>query len=174
MGENFGFIHDKLDIKILVLFILSRMTEPITYEAMTELAMCDGGVSFFVYADCVVELIKTGHVEFSDEKYSLTVKGAYISRITENSLPISVRAKADKLAAAKRTAINRNSMLKTSHEPAPDGGYMTDMIMSDGVSDIISLRMYTLNERQALKLEQGFRKNAETIYNALIKAILNE
>ena len=39
-----GFIHDKLDIKLLVLYILDRAAAPIDFATLTDLSMCDGGV----------------------------------------------------------------------------------------------------------------------------------
>jgi hypothetical protein len=174
MNGSFGFIHEKLDIKILILFILYRMPEPITFDTLTELAMCDGGICYFDYADCVAELVMTEHVRLEDGRYSLTGKGVRNSEITENCLPFTVRMEAEKSTSAMRTAINRNSMIKTSHEPGPSGGFQANLSMSDGIGDIITIKLHTANERQALAIEKGFRMNAENIYNALIEAMLGE
>ncbi|MDR0491495.1 MAG: DUF4364 family protein [Oscillospiraceae bacterium] len=174
MTGNFGFIHDKLDIKILILFILRRMHEPITFGVLTELAMCDGGISYFDFADCVAELVKTEHVRLKENKYSLTKKGSRNSEITENNLPFSVRTEAEKSTSAMRTMLNRNSMIKTSHEAGSNGEYVADLSLSDGIGDIVSIRLFATNERQAVAIERGFRKNAESIYSTLIDAILEE
>ena len=47
MNERFGFIHDKLDIKILILFILQRLYAPISMDTLAELTLCDDGISYF-------------------------------------------------------------------------------------------------------------------------------
>ena len=36
-----GFIHDKLEIKFLILYIAARVSEPLPPEGMQELTMCD-------------------------------------------------------------------------------------------------------------------------------------
>ena len=39
-----GFIHDKLEIKFLILYITARVIEPIPFDTGWDLAMCDEGV----------------------------------------------------------------------------------------------------------------------------------
>ena len=56
MKRQFGFIHEKLEIKILILFILRHMSEPISFDVLTELTMCDDGIGYFDYMECVAEL----------------------------------------------------------------------------------------------------------------------
>ena len=51
-----GFIHDKLDIKLLVLYIMSRVVAPIEFATLTDLVLCDDGIDYFDYAECVAEL----------------------------------------------------------------------------------------------------------------------
>jgi len=169
---NFGFIHEKIEIKVLILFVLRRLQEPVTLDVLTELTMCDGGISYFDFTDCVAELVKTGHVRFEDDKYSLTRKGERNGEITESNLPYSVRAKAENSAGGVRSAQNRNALIKTSSECSPDGGCEVFLSLSDGIGDIVSIKLFAANEQQARALENGFRKNAEGIYNALIELII--
>lgn len=172
MKGNFGFIHEKIDIKVLILFILRRLPGPVTFNELTELTLCDDGISYFDYSECVTELVKTEHILLEGEKYSLTAKGARNGEILENSLPFSVRMYADNHTSRFRTKMDRNSMIRTAHESDTDGSHNVSLTLSDGVGDIISLKLFTVNEQQAQELENGFRKNAESIYNALIEMIL--
>ena len=67
--ERFGFIHEKLDIKILILFILRRLPGVVDPETLGELCQCDGGIGYFDYSDCLSELVETGHIEEHEEGY---------------------------------------------------------------------------------------------------------
>ena len=51
MIKSFGFIHEKLEIKVLILFILRRLPEPILLDDLIELAMCDDGISYFEFME---------------------------------------------------------------------------------------------------------------------------
>ena len=41
---KYGFIHDKLDIKMLVLYLLDRAAGPISPDLLTELSLRHNGV----------------------------------------------------------------------------------------------------------------------------------
>lgn len=174
MEERFGFIHDKLDIKILILFILRRLPQPVTFDTLGELTFCDEGISYFDFAECVSELVATEHINTDGHTYSLTDKGIRNSDITENSIPFSVRAKAEKKASDLSFLLNRKSMISASYSIRRKGGYSVELSLSDGISEIIALKLYAVSEAQAQALEDGFTKNAEDIYNKVIKLILED
>ena len=71
-----GFIHEKLDIKILILYILRRLPGTVDPETLAELCQCDSGVGYFDYSDCRADLVDTGHITESEEGYCITEKGA--------------------------------------------------------------------------------------------------
>ena len=172
MAEYYGFIHEKVEIKILILFILRRLPNPVTFIELSQLTTCDSGFSYFDYADCVADLIKTEHIKLEDDTYKITAKGERNSKVTENDLPFSVRMKAEKLAYDMRTAMNRNSMIKTAHDTNPDGEITVRLSLSDGVGDVVSMNLLAMSEKQAFDFENGFRNNAERIYHELVKLII--
>jgi len=172
LAGNFGFIHEKLEIKILILYVLRFLREPADFDALAELAMCDDGISYFDFSECAAELVETGHLKLEGNKYFLTHKGVRNGEATENSLPYSVRAKAEEGISLHRAAKIRNTMIKTSSERNPEGGCSVSLSLSDGVGEIVAMQLFAANEKQARGLEYGFRRNAESAYSALIGAIL--
>jgi len=174
MERRFGFIHDKLDIKILILFILRRMSEPVTLDKLAELTLCDDGISYFDFAECVSELVSTGHIAADGDSYTITEKGVRNGTVTENGLPYSVRVKAEKSAAAANAQLRRQSMITASRSIRRGGGYTVDLGLSDGIGEILSLELYAANEAQAVALENGFRDRAESLFNTIIETLLKK
>jgi hypothetical protein len=172
MEDRHGFIHEKLDIKILILFILCRLPEPVTFDKLSELVLIDEGITYFDFAECVSELVATEHVMSDGHTYQITDKGKRNGEITENSLPFSVRVKAEKNAADLRNQLMRKSMISSSQSIRRKGGYTVDLALSDGIGEIVSMKLYAVSQGQAQALEEGFIKNAEDIYNKLIGLIL--
>jgi len=170
--DNFGFIHNKLEIKLLILYVLRRLPEPISFDVLAELVMCDDGISYFDFTQCVSDLVDNENLFFVDDMYSLTKKGVRNSVVTEVNLPYSVRAKVEESTSALRTAMNRSAMIKTSHSVEEDSGCKVTLALADGVGEIVKVELFAANEKQAIALENGFRKNAEKIYNNLIEMIL--
>ena len=69
-----SFIHDKLEIKFLILYIAARVSEPIPIEGMQELTLCDSGIDYFSFSECLSDLVHTEHLTLSDSGlYTTTV-----------------------------------------------------------------------------------------------------
>ena len=98
--ERLGFIHEKLDIKILILFLLRRLpgaVAPIDLQDLTQ--QCDEGFGYFEYSDCLAELIENGLINEEEDGLRISAKGASAGETVESSLPYSVRKKAEKIIA---------------------------------------------------------------------------
>jgi hypothetical protein len=172
MTHNYGFIHEKTEIKILILFIMRRLMEPVTLDALSDLVLRDEGIHYFDYADSLAELVKSGHLSVDGKTCSLTAKGARNGSITETNLPNSVRMDAENAVTGYRAQLVRNSMVEASHADNPGGGCTVKLTLADKSGGIFSLEMYASDEVHAQCLEEGFHQNAEKVYNALLGAIL--
>lgn len=172
--EHLGFIRDKLDIKILILYILEKLPKPVEAVTLSDLALFDGGFTWFDYTDCLAELIKTGHVTETSGRYAITDKGRRNVDTVYTSLPYTVRAKAERLTAPVAAAMRRASMIETDIEPGPKGERCVSMRLSDGVGEIISMRLAVPDEKQAKAIEKRFRAGAEDIYNQIVEILTAE
>lgn len=171
--ENFGFIHDKLDIKILILYILEKLPGPVDPVVLSDLTLLDGGFTWFDYTDCLAELVQTEHVTDADGRYEITEKGRRNVGYVGTSLPYSVRAKADRLTAPVAAAMRRARQIETVTETAKDGSAAVSLRLSDGVGEVIAMRLAVPDEAAGQAIEQRFQKSAEAIYNRIL-AILTE
>lgn len=172
--ENFGFIRDKLDIKILILFILQRLPETVDAETLANLVMCDDGVGYFDYAQALSELADTGHVEEPDGGYRITEKGIRNGSTIESSIAYSVRIKAERAAQAVAARMKRNAMIHTEHSLSAEGAVTVELGLADGVGDIAQLRLLVDSPEQAEKIEKNFRENAEKYYNSMIEMLTSD
>lgn len=172
LENRFGFIREKIDIKILILYVLSRCRFPADNDQLSEMVMCDDGVSYFDYAECLDELIGSGHVECTDGRYLITEKGRSNGIVTESSVPFSVRKKATQLTNQFNSAEARKSKIVTEVTQNPGGGFDLHFSLSDGVVQIIDVRMFADDKKQADMLISGFRRKAEAAYNAFVQTLL--
>jgi hypothetical protein len=169
--DNLGFIHEKLDIKILILFILRRLPGAVDPDTLAELTFCDDGINYFDYAECLSELVDTGHVEHTEHSYKITEKGDRNGGTIESSIPYSVRKKAEKKVAQVAAAMRRNSMIKTHHSISPEGACTVELGLSDDYGQIISIQALVSGEEQAQCMEENFREKAEQLYGQIVELI---
>ena len=63
MEQRFGFIHDEMELKVLILYVLRKVNMPVPRNELTDLVLlCDDGIGYFEFAECLYDLIRTGHI----------------------------------------------------------------------------------------------------------------
>jgi len=175
---QYGFIRDKLQVKFLVLFILNQLKQPISFSDLAEISMCDKAVGYFEFSDAAAELLASGHMEkIQDgefaELFSITKKGAQNASISESSLPYAVRMAAQRSMLAVLSRIRREASVQTKITENDDE-LTVACSLSDDQSRLISVELLVANPQQAALIEQNFKQNAVSIYNAVIGAMLKD
>lgn len=170
--EYHGVLREKLDIKLLLLFILRRLPGSVKGELLSDLCLVYGRIGYFEYAECLGELMDAGHVEQSIEGFRITDKGDRNCAIVESSLPYSIRSALEKTLKPLAEDMRRLNMIQTDHFTGDDG-CQVELKLSDGVSSILEIRILCSGEEQAVKMEQLFRQRAESTYHKIIE-VLNE
>lgn len=165
--DNFGFIHDRVDIKILILFVLRRLPAPIDPESLADLILIDGGINYFEYKQCLNELITTQQIEESKNGCAITARGREDGEALETSIPYSVRMHAEEALASVAKAMQRDALIRAEHS-STESGIIVRLSLSDGVGDIFDLKILAGDEEQAKKIEKNFKKDAEGFYGRFI------
>lgn len=167
-----GFIHDKLDIKLLILYILSRVTAPIDLPTLTDLALCDAGVDYFLFAESVSELVESGHLTLENDVYAITEKGRSHGEITESSLPYSVRLKCDRALSQLNKQLRRNAQVRSRLLPREDGAYTLQLALDDNEGSLFSLELLVATEEQGKHISGRFQAAPDKIYNDILTVLL--
>ena len=113
--EPLGYLHDKMDVKVLVLFILSRIDSPLRLEDLYEVAYQDDSLNYFTLVESLGELQESGHITADAEgRYYITEKGRTQGSYVEDSLAVPV---VQKVSQATRAS---GSFFKISSSIASD------------------------------------------------------
>lgn len=167
-----GFIRDKLEIKFLILYIAARAAQPLNMAQMQDLTMCDDGIDYFAFSECLNNLVKTEHLRMTeDDCYAITAKGLHNSEICETSLPYSVRMRADKRVAACNKELLREAQVRARVTQRENGTYTVDLSLSDDLDNLMHLEVMVATEAMASDLAARFRKNPEHVYTAVLSAL---
>lgn len=167
-----GFIHDKLDIKFLVLYLMARTAAPISLDTLTGLALCDEGVDYFLFAQSVSELLESGHLALEQERYTITEKGRKNGAVWEESLPVSVRRKCDQNLSALNARLRRDAQVRAETLPREEGGFTVRLALDDDHGALMQLECFAASQEQASRLSRGFLARPELVYNAILSTLL--
>ena len=168
--ENHGVLREKLDIKLLLLYILRRLPGECRGETLSELVLEHGGVGYFEYAECLGELIDTDHVKSSLQGFSITEKGDRNCEIVESSLPYTLRTRLSAELKPLAESMRRSAMITARHSVGEEG-CKVELGLSDGAGSILEMRLLCAGEEQAARIEERFRGSAEEYYNRIMELL---
>lgn len=169
-----GFIHGKLDIKMLTLYLLSHVAAPIDFATLTDLAMCDDGVDYFLFAEGVSELLESGHAEKNGEFYIATEKGRRNSADLESSLPAVIRKRCDQRLAPLNAALKRKALVRSEVLPLSDGSVSVRLTLTDGQLELFSLSLLAASQEDGDAIAQRFSEHPDRVYNGILGVLLSE
>ena len=173
--RRLGFIHDMLDVKVLILFVMARVTYPVDIQQIYELCYQDECLSYFDVCTAVPEMVKSGHLkEAEGQGYVITEKGRGDGSLTEDSIAFTVKQKAENAVARFNRQIRRSSFVKTQIIPRDSGDYSVIMALDDEMGNLMTLELLAPDQRQAVRLGKLFEKKAEAVYNLTMAELLDE
>lgn len=173
--QRLGFIHDMMDVKVLILFVMSKVSYPVTIQQLYELCYQDDCLSYFDVCTAVPEMVASGHLEKAEEDcYRITEKGRSDCALTEDSIAFTVRQRSENAVARFNRQLRRNNFVKTQVIPRETGDFSVMMALDDEVGNLMTLELLAPNQRQAVRLSKLFEKKAEEVYNMTMAVLLDE
>ena len=173
--QRLGFIHDMLDVKILILFVMSRVSYPVSTGEIYELCYQDDCLSYFDVCTAIPEMVKSGHLkEVETDKFEITEKGRADGSLTEDSIAFTVKQRAENAVAKYNRQIRRSSFVKTQVIPRESGDFSVIMALDDEVGNLMTLELVAPDQRQAVRLSKLFEKKAEMVYNLTMAELLDD
>ena len=172
--QRVGFIHDMMDVKILILFVATRVQYPMTAQEVYELCYQDECLSYFDVCTALPEMVASGHMEqMGDERYAITEKGRADGRLTEDSLAFTVKQRAENAIDKFNRQLRRRSFVKSQIVPRDSGDFSVVMSLDDEAGNLMTLELLAPNQRQALRLGRLFEEKAELTYNLIMTQLLD-
>ena len=173
--QRLGFIHDMMDVKVLILFVTARSNYPMSIQEIYETCYVDDCLSYFDVCTAVPEMVKSGHLlSVADEKYEITPKGKETGALTEDSIAFTVKQRAENAVSRFNRQIRRSSFVRTQVVQRDGGDYSVIMALDDEMGNLMTLELLAPNQRQAVRLGKLFEKKAEEIYNLTMTELLDE
>ena len=173
--QRLGFIHDMMDVKVLLLFVAARANYPMTMQELYEVSYQDDCLSYFDVCTAIPEMVQTGHLEQQeDERILITDKGRQTAELTEDSIAYTVKRRAENAVARFNRQLRRSSFVKTQIVPAQDGQVNVIMTLDDEKGKLMTLELQAPDQRQGVRLSKLFEQKAESLYSLIMMDLLDE
>ena len=171
--QRVGFIHDMMDVKVLILFVVSRSNYPMTVQQIYELCYQDDCLSYFDVCTAIPEMVASGHLEVVDnEFYTVTEKGRRDGELTADSIAFTVKQRAENAVAGFNRQLRRSSYVKSRVIPRDNGESSVILTLDDETGSLMTLELMAPDQRQAVRLGRLFEKKADVIYNLIMNELL--
>lgn len=172
--QRLGFIHDIVDVKVLILFVMARSQYPMTLQELYEVCYQDDCLSYFDVCTAVPQMVESGHLqEVETDRYAITEKGRQDGALMENAVAFTVKQRAEDAVDSYNRQLRRSSYVKTQQIARENGEYSVEITLDDDMGTLMKLELSAPNQRQALRLSKLLEKKAETIYNLTMEELLS-
>ena len=173
--KRLGFIHDMMDVKVLILFVMARCNYPLTNQEVYELCYQDDCLSYFDVCQALPEMVASGHLkQLEGERYEITDSGREDGKLTEDSIVYTVRQKAENAVSRFNRQLRRSSFVKTQIIPREGGDCSVIMSLDDEMGNLMTLERLAPDRRQAVRLGKLFEQKAEDVYKMTMTVLLDD
>ena len=163
--EPLGYLHNKMDVKVLVLFILSRIDSPLRLEDLYEVAYQDDSLNYFTLVESIGELQSSGHITAdADGRYYITDECLTHGSYVDDSPAVPVVHKVSAAIADKINQLHRDSMLTADTHQDENGRWIASVHYRDGDMPMLSLSLMAPNEEVGKAMAENMKRSIAQLY----------
>ena len=175
-GVEPGGLRSKDEIRILICYLLSSVSAPLTKDDILSIMQENGFANYFEVTDSLSELTANGNLLCSEDPvplYTAPGQGKMVAAQLDKALPLSVREKAvaaalNLLARAKRERENKVEIEKIS------AGYQVTCHVSGGEVELMRFTLYAPDEKQAKMIKRNFHQSPELVYQVMLSLVTGQ
>jgi len=166
-----GLIHNELELKTYLLFILKNCPEPLSLNSLTGLTM-DRVKNYFEFIQALSELTSAGLVleEGADRCFHITAQGRQTLEAVVDSLPYSTRLHTLQDISVLLAKMERSAYVGAATTENADGSAVTLTLKADH-GQFFSLELLLDDNKKALAIERNFSVHAEKIYSEILDVL---
>ena len=173
--QGFGFVHDMLDVKILILFVTVRVKFPLTKQEIYELCFQDDSLSYINVYAAIPEMVESGHLEETEDgRYVITEKGREQEAVTADGLAFTVRRDVETAVERYNSEHRRQNKVSTQLLPRENGEFGVLLQLEDAFGALMKLELMAPNQSQAILMSKRLENCAELMYDLVITSLWDD
>ena len=174
-GSPQGYLHKKLDVKLLILFILARVDTPMPAQDLYEVAYQDESLNYFTFQECLPELVTSGHLKVDEQnRYTITELGRQQGAQVEDSLAVPVVNKVSLAIDELRIRLRRAHNVTAEAEQDENGAHYAVLRYRDDGRLLMTLSLLAPDERVARSMAENLLRGADALYRDSMKQAIRD
>lgn len=163
-------ITDLTEIKLILLYVINNLEEPIQIKNITDVIMQHSLVNYFTLlqylSDLTLNDYVTKNITEGKETYKLSQKGKQVLSFFEKKLPFSVRKL---LLPGTGSASHKNSsFISADYYPTNKNEFMAECKIVENNSPLFEIKLAVGSMKQAQRICAFFTEKYEEIYDDII------
>ncbi|MDR1674521.1 MAG: DUF4364 family protein [Oscillospiraceae bacterium] len=163
-------------IKVLICYVLYKIEMPAADSQLREVIVGSGAVNYFFYTDALDGLVRHNSISVDlqngENVYTLEEKGRLCAETLKSHVPKLFRDRVIEKAVRYFTKVRNRENITVEYEKAGNG-YTVVFKCNDNVNDLIDLKFFAPDEKQAKLLSDNIERNPLGFYTDLIALALH-
>lgn len=164
--------------KLLLLYILETIKNPISNSQLTELILENNLLNYFTLQQYISELVESNFASYTDmnDKKLLKITDRGISVLSFFSSRVSKEKKellSEKIKE-KYDLFKKELTIQSDYTPLSDDNFLVELKAFEGKDVLMDLKLSVATKKQATTLCNKWQKNSSETYNSILNVLLKE
>ena len=158
--------------KALILYVLNKVSEPITNDALLKLLISIDNMNYFYFQQFLLDLLENSYI-FKDENnlYEITEEGKKSLELVKDIIPGITKFKVDNTFKETLGEIKNEVSITTEFIPLNEKEYNVECKITENNQVLFKIELFAGTHEQAKKIAENWKNNAQEIYPEILNII---
>ena len=158
--------------KALILYILNKVSKPISNEALLKLTISIDNMNYFYFQQFLLDLLDNKYIinytKNEESLYELTKEGKDALKLIKDIIPGITKFKVDNTFKDTLNVFENKISITSDFIPINENEYNIKCKIVDNNQTLFELQLYAGSREQAKLISDNWNKNADKIYPQIL------
>jgi len=168
-------LKELTEAKLIILYILEQINMPLSHTQLTEIAMKDSLMNYFIFHQYLSELVNGNQIRVTEQNgkqvYTITPEGKQTLEFFGNRISFTIREKILKTVNEVKKDFIKSRQIISDYQPRNEKEYVIECKIIENDACLIHLSLIVGTKAQAKSICDYWQSNAEQAYLQIISAV---
>lgn len=158
--------------KVLILYILNRLTEPINNDALMQLVLSIQDMNYFYFQQFLLDLLENKYITQQNSLYEITNLGKDTLKLTEDLLPGIIKFRIDNNIKKELDEIKNEVAVSSEFTIDDNNNFIVTCKLVENNTTIFEISTFAGSREQAKIISENWENNANDIYPKMMDLLV--